>query len=122
MVKDGRLSDFSMHKFMGTKTYHKHLDGSYAFTDTRSVEEAHEQNLSRIRELITTKITEAGYDEIWQRNAALGVIDEEQVEAGRAFIANLRTAYHDYKARLLASTRDEADAVPFVAPPVPEGI
>ncbi len=90
--------------------------------DTRTVEEAHEENLSRIRELITTKIIEAGYDEIWQRNAALGVIEGEQVEQGRAFIANLRTAYHDYKARLLAATRDEADGIQFVAPPVPENL
>jgi hypothetical protein len=107
---------------MGSKTLHTNLDGSVVFTDTRSVEEAHEENLSRIREIVTAKITEAGYDEIWQRNAALGVIDAEQVEAGRAYIANLRTAYHDYKARLLAATRDEADAVQFVAPPVPEGM
>jgi hypothetical protein len=107
---------------MGSKTLHTNLDGSVVFTDTRSVEEAHEENISRIRELITAKILEAGYDEIWQRNAALGVIDAEQVEAGRAYIANLRTAYHDYKARLLAATRDEADAVQFLAPPVPEGI
>jgi hypothetical protein len=108
--------------FNGYKELKKNLDGSYTFTDTRSVEEAHEENLSRIRELITAKITEAGYDEIWQRNAALGVIDEAQVEAGRAYIANLRTAYHDYKARLLAATRDEADACQFVAPPVPSGL
>ncbi len=107
---------------MGNKTLHTNLDGSVIFTDTRSVEEAHEENLTRIREIVTAKITEAGYDEIWQRNAALGVIDAEQVEAGRAYIANLRTAYHDYKARLLAANRDEADAVQFIAPPVPEGI
>ena len=100
---------------MGHKTFTRHLDGSYTFTDTRSVDEAHQENLSRIRELITAKILEAGYDEIWQRNAALGVIEAEQVEAGRAYIANLRTAYHDYKARLLAATRDEADGVQFNA-------
>ena len=90
--------------------------------DTRTVEEAHEENLSRIRELITAKIIEAGYDEIWQRNAGLGVIEAEQVEQGRAYIINLRAAYHDYKARLLASNRDEADAVQFLAPPVPENV
>jgi hypothetical protein len=111
-----------MHKFMGHKTLTHNLDGSSTFTDTRSVDEAHQENISRIREIVTANITEAGYDEIWQRNAALGVIDEAQVEAGRAYIANLRTAYHDYKARLLAATRDEADAVQFVAPPVSEGI
>jgi hypothetical protein len=107
---------------MGHKILHHYLDGSVIFTDTRSVDEAYEENLSRIREIVTAKITEAGYDEIWQRNAALGVIDEAQVEAGRAYIANLRTAYHDYKARLLAATRDEADAVQFIAPPVPSGL
>ena len=107
---------------MGHKQLHKNLDGSYVFTDTRTIEEAHEENLSRIRELITNRILEAGYDEIWQRNAALGVIDAGNVEVGRAYIANLRTAYHDYKARLLAATRDEADAIQYVAPPVPEGI
>lgn len=101
---------------MGSKYRHHNLDGSVVFTDTRTVEEAHEENLSRIRELVTAKITEAGYDEIWQRNAALGVIDTEQVEAGRAYISNLRTAYHDYKARLLAATRDEADGIQFNIP------
>ena len=87
--------------------------------DTRTVEEAHEENLSRIRELITAKIIEAGYDEIWQRNAALGLVNN--AEDGKAYIARLRVAYHDYKARLLASTRDEADSVTF-QPPVPEGL
>lgn len=101
---------------MGSKNYHKNLDGSYVFTDTRTHEETLEENLARIRELVTVKILEAGYDEIWQRNAALGVIDAEQVEAGRAFIANLRTAYHDYKARLLAATRDDADGIKFYIP------
>lgn len=101
---------------MGHKTLTKNIDGSYTFTDTRTVDEAHEENLSRIREIVTTRITDAGYDEIWQRNAALGVIDAAQVEAGRAFIANLRIAYHTYKTRLLASTRDEADSIPFNLP------
>ena len=101
---------------MGSKTLHHKLDGTSVFTDTRSVEEAQEENLSRIRELITSKILEAGYDEIWQRNAALGVIAQNEVDAGRAFITSLRTAYHDYKARLLAATRDEADGVQFNLP------
>jgi len=96
------------------KTLHHNLDGTYLFTDTRTTEEAHEENLTRIRELVTAKITEAGYDEVWQRNAALGVLTNLEVEQGREFIANLRSAYHDYKARLLASTRDEADSVEFI--------
>ena len=100
---------------MGSKTLYHRFDGSSVFEDTRTLLEAQEENLSRIRELVTTKITEAGYDEVWQRNAALGVIEAEQVEQGRAYITNLRAAYHDYKARLLASTRDEADGVQFNA-------
>lgn len=101
---------------MGTKTLHHNLDGTSVFTDTRTIEEAHEENLTRIRELITAKIIEAGYDEVWQRNAGLGVLTNLEVEQGREFIANLRTAYHDYKARLLASTRDEADGIQFNLP------
>jgi len=103
---------------MGHKELKKHLDGSYTFTDTRTILEAHEENLTRIRELTTAKIFEAGYDEIWQRNAALGLVDNAEV--GKAYIASLRAAYHDYKARLLASTRDEADSVSFSAPPLPQ--
>ena len=98
------------------KTLHHNLDGTYLFTDTRTIEEAHQENLTRIRELVTDKITEAGYDEVWQRNAALGVLTNLEVEQGREFIANLRSAYHDYKARLLASTRDEADGIQFNIP------
>jgi len=105
---------------LGQKIFHTDLSGNSTFTDTRTLEEAQEENLTRIRELVTAKILEAGYDEIWQRNAALGLVDN--AEAGKAYIASLRSAYHDYKARLLASTRDEADAVVFVAPAVPENL
>jgi len=105
---------------MGKKTLYHYLDGTSVFEDTRTIEEAHEENLTRIRELITAKILEAGYDEIWQRNAALGLVDN--AEAGKAYIASLRAAYHDYKARLLASTRDEADAVQFIPRSVPENL
>lgn len=102
---------------MGKKTLYHYLDGTSVFEDTRTIEEAQEENLTRIRELITAKILEAGYDEIWQRNAALGLVDN--AESGKAYIASLRAAYHDYKARLLAGTRDEADAVQFIPPSVP---
>ena len=94
---------------MGKKTLYHRLDGTSVFEDTRTIDEAHEENLTRIRELITAKILEAGYDEIWQRNAALGLVDN--AEAGKAYIATLR-----------ATTNDEADAVQFVPPPVPEGL
>jgi hypothetical protein len=97
------------------------INGVYSHTeDTRTIEEAHSENLIFIRGLITSKIIEAGYDEIWQRNAALGLVDN--AEAGKAYIASIRAAYHDYKARLLASTRDEADSVQFQPPSVPENL
>ena len=99
-----------------SKTLTHNLDGTSFFEDTRTIEEAHEENLGRIRELVTAKITEAGYDEIWQRNAALGVLTNLEAEQGREFIANIRSAYHEYKARLLASTRDEADGIQFNIP------
>jgi len=101
---------------MGHKTFHNNLDGTSFLEDTRTIEEAHEENLDRIRELVTAKIIETGYDEVWQRNAALGVLTNIEVEQGREFIANLRSAYHDYKARLFASTRDEADGIKFNMP------
>lgn len=105
---------------MCNKTLHTNADGTVVFTDTRTVEQAHKENLTRVRELITAKILEAGFDEIWQRNAALGLVDNAEV--GKAYIASLRAAYHNYKAKLLASTRDEADAVQFIPPPVPENL
>jgi len=98
------------------KTLHHNLDGTSVFTDTRTIEKAHQENLIRIRDLVTAKITEAGYDEVWQRNAALGVLTNLEAEQGREFIVSLRSAYHDYKARLLASTRDEADGIKFNIP------
>ena len=101
---------------MGQKILHHYLDGTSFFEDTRTIEEAHEENLTRIRELVTAKIIEAGYDEVWQRNAALGVLTNIDVEQGREFISNLRSSYHDYKARLFASTRDEADGIQFNIP------
>jgi len=101
---------------MGHKTLHHNLDGTSFFEDTRTIEEAREENLTRIRGLVTAKITEAGYDEVWQRNAALGVLTNLEVEQGREFIADIRSAYHDYKARLFASTRDEADGIQFNIP------
>lgn len=113
------MSVLDTHNMSG-KSYHKNLDGSYVFTDTRTINEAHEENLTRIREIVSAKILEAGYDEIWQRNAALGLVDNAEV--GKAYIASLRAAYHNYKAKLLASTRDEADAVQFIPPSVPENL
>ena len=91
--------------------------------DTRTLDEAKQENLERWRETTTKLILEAGYDEIWQRNAALGIIEQEQIQTGTAYIAACRNEYLRCKALILAATtNDEADSVTFIAPPVPEGL
>lgn len=107
---------------MGTKTLHKDLNGNYTFTDTRTLEEAREENFARWREATTNLILYAGYDEIWQRNASMGIISEQEKQTGIAYIAACRNEYLRCKALILASTtNDEADSVTF-HPPVPEGL
>jgi len=107
----------------GQKIFHTNLDGASVFTDTRTILEAHEENLTRIRELTTAKIFRAGYDEIWQRNAAMGVIPQQEAQLGINYIAACRNEYLRCKALILASTtNDEADAVQFVPPSVPENL
>jgi len=91
--------------------------------DTRTIEESHQENLTRIRELITAKILEAGFDEIWQRNAAMGVIPQQEAQVGINYIAACRNEYLRCKALILAATtNDEADAVQFQPPSVPENL
>ena len=58
-----------------------------------------------------------------QQNAALGIYPPERCEAIKSYIAACRNEYLRCKALILAAqTNDEADAVQFVAPPVPEGL
>jgi hypothetical protein len=91
--------------------------------DTRTLSEAHEENLTRIRELTTAKIFEAGYDEIWQRNTAMGVITQQEAQVGINYIAACRNEYLRCKALILTATsNDEADAVQFIPPSVPENL
>ena len=107
---------------MGTKTRHKNLDGSYKITDTRTLDEARQENLNHFRETTTDLIVSAGYDEIWQRNVAMGIIEKGQAQAGTAYISACRNEYLRCKALILAATtNDEADSVTF-HPPVPEGL
>lgn len=112
-----------MFKIMGKKTLYHYLDGTSVFEDTRTLSEAHEENLTRICELTTAKIFEAGYDEIWQRNAAMGVIPQQEAQVGINYIAACRNEYLRCKALILAATSNEAaDSVTFIAPPVPENL
>ncbi|NBW18948.1 MAG: hypothetical protein EBR82_64335 [Caulobacteraceae bacterium] len=74
-------------------------------------------------EAASEAIQSAGLDEATQQNAALGIYPPERCEAIKSYIASCRNEYLRCKALILAAqTNDEADAVQFVAPPVPEGI
>ena len=91
--------------------------------DTRSIVECVDFNIKRIRQLATDNIQSAGLDESTQKNAALGIYPPERCEVIKSYISACRNEYLRCKALILAAqTNDEADAVQFVAPPVPEGI
>jgi hypothetical protein len=82
-----------------------------------------ERCIDALRESSTNAIRWAGIDSITQQNAALGIYPLERCEAIKSYIAACRNEYLRCKALILAAqTNDEADAVQFVAPPVPEGI
>jgi len=76
-----------------------------------------------MREDCSFVILSAGLDEITQRNAFGGIYPQERCEAIKSYISSCRNEYLRCKALILsAQTNDEADAVQFVAPTVPEGI
>ncbi|NBU72451.1 MAG: hypothetical protein EBS53_13585 [Bacteroidetes bacterium] len=91
--------------------------------DNRSLTEAIRLNVEVNREKVTQAIQSAGLDSATQQNAALGIYPPERCEAIKSYIAACRNEYLRCKELILAAqTNDEADAVQFVAPPVPEGI
>jgi len=91
--------------------------------DERSIEETQTQNIDRIRQLASHAIQSVGLDEATQQNAALGIYPPERCEAIKSYIAACRNEYLRCKTLILSSqTNDEADAVQFVAPSVPEGL
>jgi len=91
--------------------------------DNRSLSEAVRLNVEVNREKVTQAIQAAGLDEATQQNAALGVYPPERCEAIKSYIAACRNEYLRCKGLIQAAqTNDEADAVQFVAPPVPEGL
>ena len=72
----------------------------------------------RCRDAITEKIAD-----FEQANAALGIYEPARCEAIKSYIAACRNEYLRCKALILAATsNDEADAVQFVAPAVPENL
>jgi len=98
-------------------------NGFLVETIASSLDESKNAKLEFIREITSLAISSAGLDESTQQNAALGIYSPERCEAIKSYIAACRNEYLRCKALILASqTNDEADAVQFVAPEVPEGI
>jgi len=91
--------------------------------DTRSLDEAKKEMLLIARNYTSKNIQSAGLDESTQQNAALGIYPPERCEAIKSYIASCRNEYLRCKTLILAAqTNDEADAIQYVAPPVPEGL
>lgn len=91
--------------------------------DLRTLPEAKAWCIANNRSICSDAIASAGLDEATQQNAALGIYPPERCEAIKSYIAACRNEYLRCKELILAATtNDEADAVQFVAPPVPEGM
>ena len=83
-----------------------------------------EQRINDMRVLCSQAIEQfGGLDERTQLNAIAGIYSPERCEAIKFYISACRNEYLRCKTLILtAKTNDEADAVQFVAPQVPEGI
>ena len=82
-----------------------------------------ERCIDALRDASTSAIRWTGIDPIAQQNAALGIYPPERCEAIKSYIAACRNEYLRCKELILAATtNDEADAIQYVAPPVPENI
>jgi hypothetical protein len=91
--------------------------------DNRSLAEAIRLNIEVNREKASQAIQAAGLDESTQQNAALGIYSPDRCEAIKSYIAACRNEYLRCKGLILAATtNDEADAVQFVSPSVPENL
>ena len=107
---------------MNIKTF-VYDDNGLTVIDPRSLDDSIGQNLSHIRKKCSDVILEAGLDQVTQNNAIAGIYPPERCEAIKSYIAACRNEYLRCKELILAAqTNDKADAVLFVAPPVPEGL
>jgi len=98
-------------------------NGTLVETIESSLDESKNAKLEFVREITSLAISSAGLDESTQQNAALGIYSQERCEAIKSYIAACRNEYLRCKGLILAATtNDEADAVQFVAPSVPDGI
>ena len=105
-----------------------HINGEtgevVATYDNRPLEQAKTEKVELVRILCSQAIEQtAGIDDKTQLNAIAGIYPPDRCEAIKSHIAACRNEYLRCKALIQAAqTNDEADAVQFVAPPVPEGI
>jgi len=91
--------------------------------DTRELPFVKSRAVIQMREDCSFAISNAGLDEITQRNAFGGIYTPERCEAIKSYIAACRNEYLRCKALIMAAqNNDEADAIQYVAPPVPEGL
>ena len=92
-------------------------------TDNRNLQEAQAENIDQFRSLVSELLIRAKIDTATQQNAALGIYEPARCEAIKNYIAACRNEYLRCKALILAATtNDEADAVQFIPPSVPENI
>jgi hypothetical protein len=100
------------------------IDGNFLRKeDERDLQEAIDNNIKLLKDSCTTALNKAGLDTSTQQNAALGIYDEDRCEAIKSYIVSCRNEYLRCKGLILAATtNDEADAVQFVAPAIPEGL
>ena len=105
------------------KQYHYNNGELVSVIDDRVLDQAKTQNIDQFRCLVSELLIRAKLDEATQQNAALGIYTPERCEAIKSYIAACRNEYLRCKGLILAATtNDEADAVQFVAPQVPEGL
>ena len=106
------------------KTQRFSPDGTCFFNiDDRSLVEAQIERIEVIRMFCKQAIEQAGLDQPTQNNAIAGIYPSERCEAIKSYISACRNEYLRCKSLILsAQTNDEADAVQFVAPPVPSGL
>ena len=105
------------------KTYTYQNGQLVSVADNRTLNEAKTENIDQFRSFVSELLIRAKLDEATQQNAALGIYPPERCEAIKSYIAACRNEYLRCKELILAAqTNDEADAVQFLAPPVPEGI
>ena len=96
---------------------------SFVKVDNRTREEASAECIEILRKETTKCLDAVGIDSATQQNAALGIYSPERCDAIKSYISACRNEYLRCKALILAAqTNDEADAVQFVAPPIPQGI